>query len=808
MLVFTSGTTGSPKGIVYDHRHLSHGTWTFAEHCQMDADSVALLKSPYFWAIVEWELFPALTRGGKLVVASPEGHKSPSYLANTIKATEVGVLLITPQVLDLLLDVHEAEPESRLLHQLRHVVAVGEPLGCALANRCVRMLAASLHNFYGASESSCATFTVPPTGMDLALFPNKVPAGLPQPHSRVYVVSGQDHAGRLRRAPAGEAGEVCFGGVLAARYWRQEELTREKWVDDPSLGRLYRTGDLGRWRGGMLEVIGRTDRQVKIRGVRVEPEEVEAVLRKYAGAAPESTSPVLKEVAVVPTNEPAELVAFVSVRAGGPKTISPEDLRAHCRGSLTTAYVPKFFVVLGALPLLPNGKANLQELRRLASRHAAEGEDEIVLDSLGHMKKMSKSALLETAVIHRCYAFWMIGVLSDHFCRCAMDVDAERSIQRFCTSLARQDVRPWTEILIRSLGNDQDMFGFILLGAYQDSRPVGAEGARVDFGLKDLYMFAVYLAAAMPLPQLLKYIFHSDCWPIYWMGDPEPTAVWGSSYMQVTSHVGGHRWYLWMIIMSRLYLAACERCRLPGWLQCVLIAVPALIPVEFAGDICSAIPGEDSAFEYLAAWVFDASAGSCGAYYRWVQWYVCIYVVAFHFIRPITKRLVPILPRGRTWGAIALSLSFFIGLVMAMYHYPNYALEGEKASMWWAFLEIAATIVQPALLVYGMAHVPLNLQWWGNTTLGCYIFHFYFRDQFSVIIMNLSTSLAWDPTGVLLLIMLLGLFVSFTTVMGPLGHYLLVLPKLLATSGGELRSQYRSLLKQVQGWQPVGRQPR
>ena len=89
MLIYTSGSTGEPKGIVYDHQHLLHGAWFWAEEHGMSESSVQLFKSPYFWAVMEWEVFPALIRGGKLVVASADGHKSPQYMAQTIEKFHV-----------------------------------------------------------------------------------------------------------------------------------------------------------------------------------------------------------------------------------------------------------------------------------------------------------------------------------------------------------------------------------------------------------------------------------------------------------------------------------------------------------------------------------------------------------------------------------------------------------------------------------------------------------------------------------------------------------------------------------------------
>ena len=139
MLIYTSGSTGAPKGIIYDHRHLLHGAWFWAEEHGVTERTVQLLKSPYFWAVMEWEFFPALLRGGSLVVASSDGHKSPDYMARVVHQHKVSVLMITPSVLDLLLDVHQLHAKDRLLSSLQHITTVGEPLPTALANRAVSM---------------------------------------------------------------------------------------------------------------------------------------------------------------------------------------------------------------------------------------------------------------------------------------------------------------------------------------------------------------------------------------------------------------------------------------------------------------------------------------------------------------------------------------------------------------------------------------------------------------------------------------------------------------------------------------------
>jgi len=837
LLIYTSGSSGKPKGIVYDHTHLMHGVWFFAEQCEVTDKSVCLLKSPYFWAIIEYELFPVLVKGGALVVASANGHKNMEYLVDTIASHQISVLMITPQVMDLCVDVHDTQGSARPLRSVKQIVTVGEPLSCALANRIksARGFDAQLHNFYGASESSCTVYTVPKEGVPLNLFPSKAPAGLPQPHVSVYIMQATETGGTTTFVPIppGEAGEVCFGGVLAACYWNNDELTLQKFVETAEYGRLYRTGDLGRWKGGFLEVIGRTDRQCKIRGVRVEPEEVEAVLKKFSIAVEAKSEagdveggmgavlddayrPALKEVAVVASKEPAELVAYVSRRDGIPEEeVTVEALRTHVQACLSPSYVPKFFVIVDEMPHLPNGKLNLVVLAAEATLHVAE-EGEVVMDSLGQMKKLSKWAMYENAIIHRCYAYWMLGVLFDHYFRCALDTENDGStLLPYCSVLCQVAAKPWTEVLIRSFGNDQDLFGFIILGAYQDSRPEKERGPpKVKLGLKDLFLFFVYMMMALPFAQLFHYVLRQYSWPVYWGASCDvpltaaglcdhyayqspPSNIWAWDYMQVNSFTSDHRWYLIMVLQARVFMQIGEKLHVPGWVQGILVSIPCFLPDSafnnqgFAFNVCG-LHSASPPVLYFFSWFARSFGGNvCPLYWQWVQWYVAFYVWCFHYLRPLVQWGTPHLPKGRTWSAVALASSMTLGVLMAMFHYPNNVLE-TGTGMQWAPLELGVDFLQPVLFALGMSHLTLNLSWWGNTTLGCYAFHFYFKDQMASWMMyTIVPAMAWDPTGLLMFFVALCTGLFFTTILGPIGHSFLVLPHVLPGKIKDWQRRYR-----------------
>lgn len=151
------------------------------------------------------------------------------------------------------------------------------------------------------------------------------------------------------------------------------------------------------------------------------------------------------------------------------------------------------------------------------------------------------------------------------------------------------------------------------------------------------------------------------------------------------------------------------------------------------------------------------------------------YVAAYHWLRPGIKFVTKYLPNGRTWAALSVATSMTIGVLMGMYHYPNNSLE-TGTGMAWAPLEVGVDFLQPALFALGMTWFPLDLAWWGNTTLGCYVFHFYFKDHMCVAAQKIGDALSFDPTGMLPLACIVGCAFTYTTFIGPLGHYFLLSP--------------------------------
>lgn len=346
-VLFTSGSTGRPKGVGIPHAAIVNRLLWMQEEFRLTAADVVLQKTPYTFDVSVWEFFWPLIRGARLFLADPDGHRDPEYLARTIARENVTVVHFVPSMLAMFVE----EPELADCGSLRLVVSSGEALQPGLVNRFAGRTGAELYNLYGPTEAAidvtswrCAPDADATT----------VPIGTPIANVVARVLD-------KRGAPAsvGTPGELYLGGVcLASGYLGAPGLTAQRFVADAHSGvpggRLYRTGDLVRQHpSGHLEFLGRLDDQVKLRGFRVEPGEVAAVLSAHHTLR--SAAVAVRTVAGSP-----KLVAYVLPLPGNP--VDPAELRRYVARLLPDYMVPSFFVEIDELPLTANGKLDARAL--------------------------------------------------------------------------------------------------------------------------------------------------------------------------------------------------------------------------------------------------------------------------------------------------------------------------------------------------------------------------------------------------------------------------------------------------------------
>lgn len=354
-VIYTSGSTGPPKGVRVTHRNV---TWLFRAVRDLIGPSASdtwTLFHSYAFDFSVWELWGALLHGGRLVVVPWAVSRSPELFRDLVVAEGVTVVSQTPSAFSGLVEADRQAPEVLEGSALRAIVFGGESLDPHLAAEWFRRHAPSspkLINMYGITET-----TVHVTHHELAATPDLATAadvvGRPLPGARVHVLNST-----LDALPPGVTGEMYVGGSgVAQGYADRPELTAARFVADPfgpPGARLYRTGDLARWTAdGRLEYRGRADRQVKVRGFRVELGEVEEVLRRH---------PAVQRAVVVPREEPehADLIGYVVPTAG--EVVEPTALREHVARVLPAYMVPAHVIEISALPLTAQGKLDARAL--------------------------------------------------------------------------------------------------------------------------------------------------------------------------------------------------------------------------------------------------------------------------------------------------------------------------------------------------------------------------------------------------------------------------------------------------------------
>jgi amino acid adenylation domain-containing protein len=345
-VIYTSGSTGRPKGVVIEHQAIVNRLEWMRAHYGIAPDDRILHKTPVGFDVSVWELFLPPIAGATLIVAPPDSHKDPAWLASIVRECRITTIHFVPSMLASFV----AESITVGL-TLRRVFCSGEELSAQLRDRFHDVVHSELHNLYGPTEAAVDVTYWVASPEDNSV---PVPIGYPVWNTRIYVLDDQ-----LQPVPQGACGNLYLGGVQLARgYLKQPALTAERFVADPygePGGRIYRTGDLTRWRrDGSLEFLGRADQQVKIRGFRIEPGEIEAALREL----PE----VAHAAVIVREDRQGEklLVGYVVPTPGN--SIDPGSIRRQLAQRLPDYMVPAAIVELEALPLTPNGKLDRKAL--------------------------------------------------------------------------------------------------------------------------------------------------------------------------------------------------------------------------------------------------------------------------------------------------------------------------------------------------------------------------------------------------------------------------------------------------------------
>ena len=371
-VLYTSGSTGRPKGVQVTHANVARLlTATLPRFEVAPGDGWALFHASTFDVSV-FEMWGALTTGGRLVVVPHWVTRSPDLLDGLLRERHVTVMCQTPSAFRswqaYALDAGDTRPED-----LRYVVLAGERVDARTVEPWLDRHGDErpwLVNMYGPTETAVYVTFHRITRADLAE-PDRSNIGLPLPDLRIHLLDQHQ-----RPVPPGVPGEMYVSGPAVARgYQNLPDLTERCFLPDPSSpgARMYRTGDLARRLGnGELEFLGRVDLQVKVRGFRVEPGEIESVLRTIDDVR--DAVVVAKEYGPGDVRLAAYAVVSGDVSGEAEESAAVQALRENAQARLPEYMVPSFFVVLPELPLTVSGKVDRAALPEPGGSRAAAGE--------------------------------------------------------------------------------------------------------------------------------------------------------------------------------------------------------------------------------------------------------------------------------------------------------------------------------------------------------------------------------------------------------------------------------------------------
>jgi len=397
-LLYTSGSTGRPKGVLNNHGAICNRLLWQNRAIPLGPEDRTIQKTTYVFDVSVWEFFWFQISGTTLAVPRHGGERDPKYLAEFIRRHRVTVSHFVPSMLEQFV----AEPEANRCHSLRTIICSGEALTVGLASRAAETLQGSrVFNLYGPTEAAIDVSIHRYTGQEKG---HTVPIGKPIWNTSLYILDKD-----LRPVPLGTPGELYIGGIgLATGYPALPGLTAEKFLADPfSTGtgsRMYRSGDTARMEpDGSIVFEGRNDHQVKIRGVRIELEEIERKMEEH----PEVRQSVA--IAVQSSYLDQKIVLFVTAR--NDSAALPDRLLGFLRVSLPAYMLPAKIQILNSLPLGGTGKLDRKALEVMANSEVdvLAGPPAPGMDPLGQEIHRIFSDILKPVDIDPAASFFSLG---------------------------------------------------------------------------------------------------------------------------------------------------------------------------------------------------------------------------------------------------------------------------------------------------------------------------------------------------------------------------------------------------------------
>jgi len=377
-IIYTSGSTGSPKGAMITNRGLvNYIVWADKVYVRGD-DATFALHSSLAFDLTVTSLFTPLISGGSVVIYEDGGHEPP--ILRVFAENRSDIVKLTPSHLSLIKDMDNTGS------RVKRLIVGGEDLRTELARQVHDSFGGNveIYNEYGPTETvvGCMIYKYD-RRRDNGV---SVPIGKPADNVRIYILDRH-----LNPVPIGIPGELCVGGDgVCAGYLNNPELTAKKFIEDPFMPgeRIYRTGDLARWfPQGDVEYLGRIDDQIKIRGYRVEPGEIEAQLMSHDG--------VSSAVVLVHDDQNGRkyLCAYVRANAG----VDESELRIHLARRLPAYMVPSCFIFVDEIPLTPNGKVDRHRLPKPDTGKRQDGYE----PPSGETERIIAEAVKEVAGIEK-----------------------------------------------------------------------------------------------------------------------------------------------------------------------------------------------------------------------------------------------------------------------------------------------------------------------------------------------------------------------------------------------------------------------